>query len=87
MDAPGIRLDRCAGFFKLPSSDAMEGHAVFNAMMFAKTAYLLTISDYKDDRITQIESDFGGASRVYEVLMKTDAREGHPCFRQAHQAS
>jgi hypothetical protein len=87
MDAADIRLDRCAGFSKLPSSDAMKGHAAVNATMFAKTACLLAISDCIDHRITQVESGFEGDSCVYEALMKTDVRESQPRSRRAHQAS
>jgi hypothetical protein len=78
MEVPDIRLDLCTSFFKLPKADAKDGQTLFNAMVFAQTAYLLENPDRQDDRLAQVEAGVEGVLRVYEVLLKADPKDRQP---------
>jgi hypothetical protein len=79
MEVPDIRLDLCTSFFKLPKADSRDGQILFNAMVFAQTAYLLENSDRQDDKLAEIEAGVEGVLNVYEVLLKAN-----PNDRQAY---
>ena len=78
IEVPDIRLDLCTSFFKLPKSESKDGQTLFNAMVFAQTAYLLENPDHQDDKLAQVEAGVEGVLRVYEVLLKANPRDREP---------
>jgi hypothetical protein len=78
IEVPDIRLDLCTSFFKLPKAESKDGQTLFNAMVFAQTAYLLENPDRQDDKLAQVEAGVEGVLRVYEVLLKTNPKDREP---------
>ena len=78
IEVPDIRLDLCTSFFKLPKAESKDGQTLFNAMVFAQTAYLLENPDHQDDKLAQVEAGVEGVLRVYEVLLKSNPKDREP---------
>jgi hypothetical protein len=78
MEVPDIHLDLCTSFFKLPDAKSKDGQILFNAMVFAQTAYLLGNSDRQDDKFAEIEAGVEGVLNVYEVLLTANPNDREP---------
>ncbi|MGD0631200.1 MAG: hypothetical protein ABR987_17870 [Terracidiphilus sp.] len=78
MAVPDIRLDLCTGFFKLTKAGSKDGQTLFNAMVFAQTAYLLENSDGQTDKLGEIQAGVEGVLHVYEVLLKASPKDRQP---------
>jgi hypothetical protein len=78
IEVPDIHLDLCTSFFKLPKADSRDGQILFNAMVFAQTAYLLENLDHQDDKLAEIEAGVEGVLNVYEVLLKANPNDREP---------
>jgi hypothetical protein len=78
MEVPDIRLDLCSSFFNLPKAESKDGQVLFNAMVFAQTAYLLENPDHQDDKLAQVQAGVEGVLRVYEVLLKANPKDREP---------
>jgi hypothetical protein len=78
IEVPDIHLVLCSSFFKLPKAESKDGQTLFNAMVFAQTAYLLENLDHQDDRLAQLNAGVEGVLRVYELLLKADPKDRQP---------
>jgi hypothetical protein len=78
MEVPDIRLDLCTSFFNLPKADSKDGQKLFNAMVFAQTAFVLENPDKKDDGMAQVEAGVDGVLHTYEQLLKVNAKDKQP---------
>jgi len=78
MEVPDIRLDLCTSFYKLPKAQAKDGQILFDAMVFAQTAFVLENPDRQDNGPAQVEAGVEGVLRTYEVLLKANANDREP---------
>jgi hypothetical protein len=78
MEVPDIRLDLCTSFFKLTNAGSKDGQTLFNAMVFAQTAYLLENSDRQNNKLEELQAGVEGVLHVYEVLLKAHPKDRQP---------
>jgi hypothetical protein len=78
MEVPDIRLDLCTSFFTLTKAGSRDGQTLFNAMVFAQTAYLLENSDRRIDKLAELQAGVEGVLHVYEVLLKASPKDRQP---------
>jgi hypothetical protein len=78
MEVPDIRLDLCTSFYKLPKAEFKDGQTLFEAMVFAQTAFVLENPDRQDDGPAQVEAGVEGVLRVYQILVKANAKDRQP---------
>jgi hypothetical protein len=74
MDVPDIRLDLCTSLYKLSNADARGRQVLFDAMVFAQTAFVLENSDRQEDGPAQVQAGVDGVLRVYEAMLKANAK-------------
>jgi hypothetical protein len=55
-----------------------DGQTLFNAMVFAQTAFLLQNPDKQNDAQAQYYAGVEGVLRVYETLLKTRPKDRQP---------
>jgi len=78
IEVPDIRLDLCTSFFKLPKAESKDGQTLFNAMVFAQTAYLLENPDHQIDKLGELQAGVEGVLHVYEALLKANPKDRQP---------
>ena len=78
MEVPDIRLDLCTRFFKLTKAGSQDGQTLFNAMVFAQTAYLLENPDHQIDKLGELQAGVEGVLHVYEALLKANPKDRQP---------
>jgi len=78
MEVPDVRIDICANFYKLPKAEERDGQTLFNAMVFAETAFVLRNPDRQSDQLAQYQAGVEKVLRVYEVLLKATPKTASP---------
>jgi hypothetical protein len=78
MEVPDIRLDLCTSFYKLAKAESKDGELLFDAMVFSQTEFVLENPTRQDNGRAQVEAGVEGVLRVYELLLKANARDREP---------
>jgi hypothetical protein len=74
-EVPDIRLNLCASFFKLHDAGSKNGETLFDAMVFAQTAFVLENPQQQDDGLAQVQAGVEGVLHAYELLLKANSND------------
>jgi hypothetical protein len=75
IEIPDVHVDLCTILDRLPKAEKQDSQALFTALVFAQTAFVLQNPDRQSDRLAQYQAGVEGVLRVYELLLKTNPKD------------
>ncbi len=77
-EVPDLTVHLCAVLDKLPKGDKKDGTAIFGGEFMGQVAFVIENPDKKDDRLAEFQAGVESALRVYELLLKANAKDREP---------
>ena len=74
-EIPDVHVSLCPILDKLPKGDKKDGIALFTAMVYAQTAFVLRNPDKQDDLLAQYQAGVEGVLRTYELLLTANPKD------------
>jgi hypothetical protein len=78
IEIPDVHLHMCLNIGRNAKVDKKDSGTIIAAEILAQVAFLLQNPDRQNDRQAEYLAGVEGALRVYEVLLKTDAKHRRP---------
>jgi hypothetical protein len=78
IEIPDLHVTMCVFLDGLPKGNKKDSANIVVAQTFSQAAFLLENPDKHDDRLAEQQAGIEGALRVYEALLKANAKDRQP---------
>jgi hypothetical protein len=77
MEIPDVHVSLC-NIIELPAGNKKDSQTLFTAMILSQTAFAIQNPGKQNDDLAQYQAGVEGVLRVYELLLKSNAKDRQP---------